>query len=116
MATFQRFEDIQAWQKSREFTNVIYSLHKNNSFKNDFILHNQLMRAAISISSNIAEGYERGGKNEFIQFLSIAKGSASEARSQLYIAYDQKHLGGDSFQKLFDMITEISRMIDGLIT
>jgi four helix bundle protein len=116
MAAFQRFEDIQAWQKSREFTNEIYSLHKNNSFKNDFILHNQLMRAAISISSNIAEGYERGGKNEFIQFLSIAKGSAGEARSQLYIAYDQKYLSAESFQKLFEEITEISRMIDGLIT
>ena len=116
MATFNSFEDIEAWQKSREFANEIYALHKNSFFKNDFILHNQLMRAAISISSNIAEGFERGGKIEFIQFLSIAKGSAGEARSQLYIAYDQKYLNGDSFQKPFDMVTEISRMINGLIT
>jgi len=74
------------------------------------------MRAAISISSNIAEGFERGGKNEFIQFLSIAKGSAGEARSQLYIAYDQQYINTGTFQRLIEIITEISRMISGLIT
>ena len=115
MATFERFEDIEAWQKAREFVNEIYALHKNSPLKYDLILFNQLMRASISIISNIAEGFERGGKNEFIQFLAIAKGSAGEARSQLYIAYDQKYLNGDSFQKLFNMITEISRMMSGLI-
>lgn len=73
------------------------------------------MRAAISISSNIAEGFERGGKNEFIQFLSIAKGSAGEARSQLYIAYDQQYINTDTFQRLIEIITEIYRMISGLI-
>jgi four helix bundle protein len=88
MATFERFEDIQAWQKAREFVNEIYALHKNSPLKYNLILFNQLMRASISIISNIAEGFERGGKNEFIQFLAIAKGSAGEARSQLYIAYD----------------------------
>ena len=86
MATFASFEDIEAWQKSREFANQIYALHKNSPLKNDFILFNQLVKAAISISSNIAEGFERGGKNESIQFLAIAKKVLLVKRVHNYIS------------------------------
>ena len=89
MATIQRFEEIEAWQVARELTRSVYECSKSGSFAKDFALRDQIRRAAISVMSNIAEGFERGGNAEFIQFLSIAKGSAAEVETQLYVALDQ---------------------------
>ena len=83
MATFKRFEDIEAWQLAREFTAKIYRLSKVPPFSRDFALRDQMRRAAVSVMSNIAEGFERGGTKEFLHFLSIAKGSAGELEAQL---------------------------------
>ena len=96
MATFKSFEDIEAWQKARELTVEIYSISKKGPFGKDYALKNQIQRASIAVMSNIAEGFERGGNREFSQFLSIAKGSVGEVRSQLYIALDQEYLHGES--------------------
>ncbi len=92
MATFKKFEDIKAWQKSRELTNEIYEATAQGDFARDFGLKDQIRRAAVSIMSNIAEGFERSGTGEFVQFLAIAKGSSGEVRSQLYVALDQQYL------------------------
>lgn len=92
MANIERFEDVVAWQKGRELVRVIYRLTKLTEFSKDFALRDQIRRAAISITSNIAEGFERGGTREFIQFLGHAKGSCGELRSQLYIALDETYL------------------------
>jgi len=83
-----RFEEIVAWQKARELTASIYSLVRSNSLAKDFALKDQMIRAAISIMANIAEGFERGKLTEFHQFLSIAKASCAELRSHLYVALD----------------------------
>ncbi len=81
MATIERYEDIQGWQRAREMTNFVYAVTKHRAFARDFALKNQIRKAAVSVMSNIAEGFERGGRAEFIQFLSIAKSSAGEVQS-----------------------------------
>jgi four helix bundle protein len=116
MATFQRFEEINAWQKSRELTRDIYRITKQGSFSKDFGLRDQIRNASASVMSNIAEGFERSGNGEFCQFLSIAKGSIGEVKSQLYIAVDQEYLDKDTFDALFSTATEISKMINGLMS
>ncbi len=115
MATFQKFEDMEAWQRARVLTNQIYDVTSQDSFRRDLNLVDQLRRAAISIMSNIAEGYERDGTKEFLHFLSIAKGSAGEVRAQLYIALDRKYISSESFQTLNETATQVSRMITGLM-
>lgn len=115
MATFQRFEEIKAWQKSRELTRDIYSITKLGPFSKDFGLRDQIRNASASVMSNIAEGFERSGNGEFGQFLSIAKGSIGEVKSQLYIAVDQEYLDKETFERLFSTATEISKMISGLM-
>lgn len=85
----KRFEDIEAWQFSRELAKQIYGGTKQGQFAHDYGLKDQIQRAAVSIMSNIAEGFERGGNKEFLNFLSIAKGSCGEVRSQLYVAFDR---------------------------
>jgi four helix bundle protein len=92
MATIERYEDIQGWQRARELTKFIYAITKQEAFARDFSLKDQIRRAAVSVMSNIAEGFERGGRAEFIQFLSIAKSSAAEVQSQLYVALDQEYI------------------------
>ena len=81
MATFQKFEDIEAWQRARELTREIYTASNENPFSKDFGLRDQVRKTSVSIMSNIAEGFERDGTKEFIQFLSVAKGSSGELRS-----------------------------------
>ena len=116
MATFKAFEEIEAWQKARELTREIYSVSNLGSFSKDFGLRDQIRRAAVSIMSNIAEGFERGGTKEFVQFLSVAKGSSGEVRSQLYVALDQGYIQDEAFEHLFKLTTETSRMIAGLMS
>ncbi len=92
MSTFQSFEEIEAWQKARELTRRVYELLDKGSFARDFGLRDQMRRACVSILSNIAEGFERSGTGEFVQFLSAAKGSAGEVRAQLYVALDRRYI------------------------
>ena len=111
MAAFKSFEDIQAWQKARELTSLVYSFSSHGSFARDFALVDQIRRAAISVMSNIAEGFERGRPTEFAQFLRIAKGSAGEVRAQLYIALDQGYIDKVGFERALGLTDETSRMI-----
>jgi four helix bundle protein len=115
MGTIQRFQDIQAWQSAREMTRVIYSLSATGAFAWDFPLRDQIRRAAISAMSNIAEGFERGGNREFINFLSIAKGSAGEVESQLYVALDQTYITQDVFETTQQSVRSVSRLLGGFI-
>ena len=111
----KRFEELESWKRARELTNAIYQATAAESFARDFGLKNQIRRAAISVLSNIAEGFERGGDKEFIQFLALAKGSCGEVRSQLYVALDQAYLPPVVFEKLCRNAEEISRLIAGLM-
>ena len=115
MSTFTRFQEIEAWQRARELVRRIYEVTGQGQFAKDFALRDQIRRAAISIMSNIAEGYGRGGTKEFIQFLSVAKGSVSEVESQLCAALDQKYLGQEMFDQLCDLADQTGRMIGGLM-
>ena len=116
MAKFNSFEEIIDWQKARELNIKIYSLtNKNEPFKKDFGLRDQIRRSSISISSNIAEGFERQTTKEFIRFLYIAKASAGEFRSQLYLVSDLKYITSEDFEKLKLKVNEISKLISGLI-
>ncbi len=115
MAAITRFEDILAWQKGRELTQLIYRCSRQDDFARDFALKDQIRRASISITSNIAEGFERDGNKEFVQFLSHAKASCGEVRSQLYVAYDERYLDEPEFEDLQNKCREISRLINGFI-
>lgn len=115
MATIQKFEDIDAWQKARELTEALYALSNDGQIARDFGLRDQIRRAAVSIMSNIAEGFGRGGNKEFIQFLSTAKGSSSEVQAQLYVALDANHINNEQFQGLYSLAQSTGNMIGGLI-
>jgi four helix bundle protein len=111
----ESFEDLHIYQRARELANAIYTITKGNDFARDFGLVDQIRRAAVSILSNIAEGFERGSKTEFIQFLYIAKGSCGEVRAQLQVAQDQNYLRHNEYQRLYDLCKQISGMISNFI-
>lgn len=116
MGKFKSFEEINSWQKSRLFNKQIYEITNSGSeFKKDFDLVRQIRKASISISSNIAEGFERNTDKEFIYFLYIAKASAAEVRSQLYLAFDLNYITKTEFDELFNNISDISKLISGFI-
>lgn len=115
MATIERFEDIEAWKKGRELRKAIYRLSRVGEFSKDFSLRDQIRRAAQSVTSNIAEGFEREGNREFIQFLSNAKGSCGEIRDQLYTAMDESYISQKEFNTLYEMSMEVSRLISGFM-
>jgi len=110
----QKFEDLIAWQKARELTREIYQVTNDGAFCKDFGLRDQIRRAAVSITSNLVEGFERGGRAEFHQFVVIAKASCAEVRSQLYTALDVGYFSVDVFDRLNQMAEEVSRIIGGL--
>lgn len=114
MGHIKKFEDLIAWQKARLLTKSIYKLSSDGSFSRDFPLRDQIRKSAISVMSNVAEGFERGRPREFNQFLSIAKASCAELRSQLYIAHDVEHLEEESFRRLMTQAEEVGRIIAGL--
>jgi four helix bundle protein len=116
MATIEKFEDIIAWQKGRELTRQIYRHSRQPEFARDFALKDQIRRAAISITSNIAEGFERGGNQEFLQFLSISRGSCGAVRSQLYVALDENYVTESEFRDLYDLSQEVGRTLDGFMS
>ncbi len=115
MATFRKFEEIECWKKARELTRRVYDISGKRAFAKDFGLRDQIRRAAVSIMSNIAEGYDRSGKGEFIQFLSTAKGSTAEVKCQLYVALDQDYIIRSDFEELSELAAETGRMIGGLM-
>ena len=112
---FSQFEDIESWKKGRELAREIYAVTNKSPFDKDWALKDQVRRATISIISNIAEGFERNSRNAFVNYLSIAKASAGELRSQLYIAMDQQYINESDFQRLVLMANDISRLIGGLM-
>ncbi|HYD82532.1 MAG TPA: four helix bundle protein [Opitutus sp.] len=101
MASIERFEDIEAWQSARKLRQMVYAFTRAKPFASDFALVDQLRRAAISGGSNIAEGFERGGNREFIQFLSTAKGSVAEIKDQLYCALDENYISQIQFNEAY---------------
>ena len=110
----ERFEDFIVWQKARKLTSEIYKVTNDGKFARDFGLRDQIRRAAISSMSNVAEGFERGRPTEFHQFLSIAKGSCAELRSQLYVALDVNYLSAETFEALMAQADEVGKMLGGL--
>lgn len=114
MSKIEEFEDLIAWQKARELTQAIYVATRQGAFAKDYGLSGQIQRAAVSIMSNIAEGFERGNPREFHQFLSIAKASCAEVRSQLYVSLDAKYLDEQTFQALMVLAKETGKIIGGL--
>ncbi|MBI4469529.1 MAG: four helix bundle protein [Acidobacteria bacterium] len=115
MATIRRFEDIEAWRRARELAREVYRHSKTGDFARDYGLRDQIRRASISVMSNIAEGFERSGRAEFVQFLKIAKGSAGEVEAQLYVALDQGYISPAEFDSLRSSAVESKRLIGGLI-
>jgi four helix bundle protein len=115
MAQINRFEEIEGWKKARELAKAVYTVTSQGSFARDFSLRDQIRRAAVSISSNIAEGFARQTDKEFVQFLYTARGSAAEVQSQLYVAADLGYLSQEDLHRLYEMADEVSRLISGFI-
>ena len=115
MATIKRFEDIISWQKARELNKFIGDIIDKGKFKRSYKLIDQIESSSGSIMDNIAEGFERGGNREFIQFLYISKGSCSEFRSQLYRALDRNYLTQIEFDRLYNLAKEIIVLLQKLI-
>lgn len=109
------FEDLEVWKLSRNLTNQVYGITKEKSFSKDFGLTDQIRRSAVSIMSNIAEGFERGGNKEFIQYLYIAKGSCGELRSQLYVASDQNYITRQILEEMIKLSKIVSIKLNNLI-
>jgi len=115
MSRIETFEDLEAWRLTRSLTNSIYDVTLLGDFSRDFALRDQMRRASISVVSNIAEGFERDGDREFIQFLSVAKGSCGELRAQLYSALDRKYISNQTFEELVSKAMELGRTVNGLM-
>ena len=116
MNKIERFEDIIAWQRARVLAKEIYASTRIGPFAKDYGLKDQIQRASVSTMSNIAEGFERGGDREFIQFLSNSKGSCGEVKSQLYVALDQSYISNAGFGELYAKADEVSRLVGGFMT
>lgn len=114
MASFKRFEEIEAWQRARLLTNQIYDIASTPPLSRDFGLVDQMRRASNSIMANIAEGFGRRTNKEFANFLLIAHGSAAEVQSHLYLAFDRKYISEAVFSELYGNCDEVSRMLMSL--
>ena len=115
MATFQRFEDIEAWQLARGISKEVYKVSGRGEFAKDFELKGQIRASSGSMMDNIAEGFDRGGKHEFVQFLTVAKGSAGELKSQLYRAIDNHYISLNEYDDLYVKTDKYTKMTAGLI-
>jgi len=113
--TIHRFEDIESWKKARLLTHHIYQVTSEGSFSRDFGLRDQIRRASVSAMSNIAEGFERDGNREFIQFLSNAKGSVGEVKSQFYVALDAGFIDQPQFANLYGQADDTGKLIGGFM-
>ena len=115
MQVARRFEDLAFWQQARELTRGIYALTQKNGFAKDYGLKDQIQRAAVSVMSNIAEGFSRGTNVEFLQFLFIAKGSLSEVQSQLYVALDLAYISQDEFRQVYNKVDQVAKTMNAFI-
>ena len=113
--TIKYFEDLEVWKEARHLNRQVYQITQDTVFSRDFGLRDQIRRAAVSVMSNIAEGFERGGNKEFIQFLYIARGSCGEVRSQLYVAFDQGYIGQGVFDGILNSSRRLSVMMRNLV-
>ena len=115
MATIQRFEDLEVWQSSMELARAVYSLTLGDLFSKDFGLKDQIRRSAVSVPSNIAEGFERDAKKQFLYFLKIAKGSCGELRTQLRLARDLGYFEHDKYETLNNECVSVGKQLGGFI-
>ncbi len=115
MAKIERFEDLQSWQKARQLANVTYDLTERPKFAKDFRLRDQIQDAVDSVMHNIAEGLDAGTNPEFIRFLKMARRSASEVQSELYLALDRNYIVEEELSKAYSLATESKRLINGMI-
>ena len=116
MATVKNYEELIVWQKSMDFCDEVFKIINTTKLSSDFALRDQMNRSSISIPSNIAEGFDRESNNQFSYFLKVAKGSAGELRTQLHIVKRRGFINEESFQKLYNDITHISKMISSLLS
>ena len=113
----QRFENLESWKETRKLVRMVYeAVHSSQNFRKDYGLKNQVTDAAVSVMSNIAEGFSRHSNKEFIQFLFISKSSASEVQSILYVALDQTYLDQRVFVSIYSQAEKVSKLDSGLIT
>jgi len=115
MATIERFEDLDVWRTARKLANRVYEHTRQEPFSKDFGLRDQIQRAAVSIMSNIAEGFESRTQSIFVDDLGHARASAGEVRAQLYVASDQDYLSGPEFEVTYDLADKASRQLFRLI-
>jgi len=116
MTTVKRFEDLRAWQTARELVKMIYQDSGQNEFSRDFGLKDQVRRAAVSVMSNIAEGFNAGSDAEFVRFLGFSRRSNSEVQSQAYIALDLKYISQERFQSIYGKANLLERQVNSLIS
>jgi four helix bundle protein len=113
MARIERFEDLEIWKLAKDVANQVYDMTSVGKFSQDYVLRDQIRRAVISIFSNIAEGFERNGNKEFLQFLSIAKASCGEVRAQLIFAHDREYISATQFEGIVQNLLSLSNQIGG---
>ncbi len=116
MTTIAKFEDLAIWQNAREFCKHIFDLTQNSDFATAYKFKDQIRASSGSIMDNIAEGFERDGNKEFIQFLFIAKASCGETRSQLYRALDNRYISQEEFSNMYEKAISLSRSIYNFIS
>lgn len=115
MAAIERFEDVHAWQSARELARMVYTVSTRGAFARDYRLRDQIQGAAISVMSNIAEGFDCATSGEFVRFLGYARRSATELQSQLYIALDQGYISQEEFERIYAQAVKTKRLIGGFI-
>ena len=111
MAKVERFEELEVWQAARDVVKAIYHISAIGTFSRDYGLRDQIRRAAVSVPSNIAEGFSRHSNKEFIQYLFISKGSAAEVQSHLYTALDQEYVSQEQFDELYKQLETVAKQI-----
>lgn len=116
MTTIKNFEELLAWQKARELAGYVYELTRHDGFSRDYGLRDQIQRAASFAMHNIAEGFESGSDPEFVRFLKMARRSAGEVQSQLYLALDIGYISEEERQKAYTLAMEVKRLINGMMT
>lgn len=115
MATIKRFEDLEIWQSARNLCNTIFEFIKRKGFSSDRKLADQINASSGSVMDNIAEGFDKGSRKEFLNFLGIAKGSCGETKSQIYRAFDRTYITKEEFEMTYSLADETGRKIHGLM-
>jgi four helix bundle protein len=116
MAKIEKFEDLECWRAGRKLRQISYRYSRQKPFCHDYALVGQIRRAAQSVTSNIAEGFEREGNKEFVQFLSQAKGSVGEVKDELYTALDERYISQTDFDSAYAVAEDTVRLIGGLMS